>query len=657
MSEEHEFELEECESCKAACPVRTDTRVYVDLIARGRYEEAFEKIRENNPFPSVCSLICHHPCEGECRRSYVDEAVALRNLKRFAVEQALQHRREKRGPVSLTEDESVGIIGSGPAGLTAAHDCIKQGYPVTVYEALPVVGGLLASTIPPYRLPEDALQQDIEDLLSLGIEVETDTRVGEDVSLDELQERHDALLLAVGLSRSRGLPLENSDHPDALLALPFLRAVRLGPQPDVPDRVAVVGGGNVAVDVARSAMRLGATSVKMVCLENEEEMPAWDWECREALEEGIEILHRLGPEKILVEDGDITGLRTKEVKRVFDENGNFSPAYYDDRLDTVDCDMVVLAIGQHADLDFVDEADVLQQSKGRLEFDRSTMSTSREGIFAAGEVVTGPGSAIEAVANGHRAADAVLGYLRTGELQPVEEKEPEPVGELDEEVAENIKRIKRMAMPTLSPEERKRNFAQFELGYGEKEALQEARRCLSCTAGASVEDERCAACVTCMRVCPFGVPAIDDVAFMTSEMCQSCGLCAVECPTRCISIERFYSVGSITERMQNLVEGAEKPVRSVEIVCAQDAESRQELTDRLISVNGHAKARLPVTCAALVDEVDMMKPYELDVSTVAVKRCSECRYHGASNRLSRRVGRTRELLESAGYDGSTLMLE
>ena len=213
------------------------------------------------------------------------------------------------------------------------------------------------------------------------------------------------------------------------------------------------------------------------------------------------------------------------------------------------------------------------------------------------------------------------------------------------------------ALMTLSPEERRKSFAQFELGYGEEQALQEARRCLSCTAGASVEDERCAACVTCMRVCPFGVPAIEDVAFMTSEMCQSCGLCAVECPTRCISIERFYSVGSITERMEDLVEDADRPVREVEIICGQDARTREELIDRLISVNGHEKARLPVTCAALVDEVDMMKPYELDVSSVVVKRCSECRYRGATGRLSRRVDRTKKLLESAGYDGGSLVLE
>jgi len=648
-------QIEVCPTCQAACPVRTDTRAYVELITQGRYVEAFEKIRQFNPFPSVCGLICHHPCEQECRRQHVDEAVALRNLKRFAVEQALGYRERVRQKAAVTHAETVGVIGSGPAGLTVAHDCIKQGHPVTVYESLPKPGGLLACAIPKYRLPEDVLQQDLDDLTALGMEIRTGVAVGRDISLQELQRRHRALVLAVGLSESRDLPLENRDHPDVLLALPFLRAAALGNPLEVREHVIVIGGGNVAADVARTAIRLGAKTVKMVCLENEEEMPAWDWECREALEEGIQVVHRRGPTKVLLRDGRITGLVLREVERVFDEEGRFSPTYSDDRLSTVDGQMVIIAIGQAPDLGLVKGSAVSLTGRGLLVFDAATMATSEVGVFACGEVVTGPGSAIEAVASGHRAAEAVLAYLRTGRVMLVAEQKPQPVAELPEEVIKKVRRIERLAMPTISPEERRRSFVQFELGYSERDALKEAWRCLSCTAGAAVNEDKCEACLTCLRVCPFGVPVVDNVAVMASEMCQACGLCAVECPAVAISIKRF-AVGDIRKTIVELMMKSDKAVTRVEIVCAQDLEAREALQSRVVAVNGRVTAQVPVTCAARADEVDMMKPFELGAEAVLVRRCSQCRYRGADERLARRVNRTRELLEAAGISGDRLAL-
>ena len=648
-------QVEVCPTCQAACPVRTDTRAYVELIAQGRYEEAFEKIRQFNPFPSVCGLICHHPCEEKCRRQDVDEPVALRNLKRFAAEQALRYRERVRQKAPVTRSETIGIVGSGPAGLTVAHDCIEQGFAVTVYESLPKPGGLLACAIPKYRLPEEALQQDLDDIIALGVEIRTGVSVGKDIGLQKLRERHGALVLAVGLSESRDLPLENSGHRDVLLAMPFLRAAALGEPPEVRDHVIVIGGGNVAVDVARTAIRLGARTVKMVCLENEEEMPAWDWECREALEEGIEIVHRRGPTKVLTSNGQITGLVLREVARVFDETGRFSPAYFDDRLSTVDGQMVIIAIGQRSDLGLVQGGPVKLNGRGLLVFEPATMATSESGVFACGEVVTGPGSAIEAVASGHRAATAVLQYLRTGQVLPIEEEKPEAVAELPEDVIQKVQRIERLAMPTVPPQERKSSFDQFELGYSERDALKEAWRCLSCTAGATVNEDKCEACLTCLRVCPFGVPVVDNVAVMASEMCQACGLCAVECPAVAISIKRFV-VGDIRNRIAELVSSSDKPVTRVEILCAQDLETREELRSRVVSDNGQVIARLPVTCAARADEVDMMKPFELGAETVLVRRCSRCRYRGADERLARRVARTRELLEAAGVSGDRLTL-
>jgi len=651
------LDLELCAACKAACPVHTDTRAYVDLIAQGRYEEAFEKIRESNPFPSACALICHHPCEGECRRKDVDEAVALRNLKRFAVEQALQYRKRTRRKAQITHSETVGIVGSGPAGLTAAHDCIKQGYAVTVYESLPRPGGLLMCAIPKYRLPEEALQEDLDDIIALGVEIKTGVTVGRDINLSELQEKHDAVVLAVGLTQSGDLPLENRDHPDVLLALPFLRAVALGEHVEVRSHIIVIGGGNVAVDVARTAIRLGAKTVTMVCLENEEEMPAWDWERREALEEGIGIVHRQGPTKVVVEGDRITGVVTRQVKRVFDENGRFSPTYYDDRLTTIPGEMVILAIGQRADLSLLEGCNIRLARPGVLDFNPETMSTSRRGVFACGEVVTGPGSAVEAVASGHRVARAVLGFLQSGTVPAVAEEEIQKVGPLPEKVIKHIRPIQRAAMPTLSPEERKKSFVQFELGYGETEALAEARRCLSCTAGATVDEEKCAACLTCLRVCPFEVPVVEKAASMSSEMCQACGLCAVECPADCITIKRFYAVGDIRDRIVKLLEQSHDQVSRVDIVCSQDAESREDVMDRIVAEDGEVIARVPVSCAALAGEVDMMKPFEFGVQRVVVRKCKDCRFRGAMDRLQKRVERTREILDAAGVGGDRLVLE
>lgn len=647
--------LEPCTTCSAACPVGTDTRAYVDLIAQGRYEEAFEKLREFNPFPSVCGLVCHHPCEEECRRREVDEPVALRNLKRFAVEQSLEYRKRTRTKAAITHSESIGIVGSGPAGLTVAYDCIRQGYQATVYEALPKPGGLLAWAIPRYRLPEDVLADDIDDIVASGVQVKTGVTLGKDVSLDELREKHDVVVLALGLSESHSLPLENVEHPDVHLALPFLRDA-ISELAEVRDDVIVIGGGNVAVDVARTAVRLGAKTVKMVCLENEEEMPAWEWEEREALEEGIAIIHRRGPKEVIVEDGRITGLLVREVERVFDEQGKFAPTYFDDRLSTVEGEMVIIAIGQHSELRCVEDSDVELSDRGRLVFDPTTMSTSVEGVFACGEVVTGPGSAIEAVASGARTARAVLGYLETGRLAVIVDEQVETVGELPEEVSEKVQRVQRVAMPTLAPEERKKSFVQFELGYDEKAALREARRCLSCTAGAVVDETKCEACLTCLRICPFDVPVVEDAAVISSDICQACGLCAVECPAKAITIKRFAD-RSIVDRVVKLMEGGTSVVKRVEMVCAQDAETREELRDRVETIDGIVTAKVPVNCAARVEEVDMMKPFELGAESVVLRRCKECRYPGAEMRLARRVGRTREILDAVGVGGERLILE
>jgi ferredoxin len=240
-------------------------------------------------------------------------------------------------------------------------------------------------------------------------------------------------------------------------------------------------------------------------------------------------------------------------------------------------------------------------------------------------------------------------------VQPIQDAKVEELEELPEKVAEKVKRANRIAMPTISAQERKRSFQQFELGYKEIDALREARRCLSCAAGATVDKDKCEACLTCMRVCPFGVPAIEDVAVMCSEMCQSCGLCAVECPAVAISIKRF-EVGDIASRITRLMKNSAQPVTRLEIACNQDAQTREDLLERVYTLNGDVVGRIPVTCAALADEVAMMKPFELGARAVVVRRCSSCRYRGADDRIEKRVARTRQILDAAGVGGDKLTL-
>jgi len=286
-------------TCSAACPVHTNTREYVQRLSRGDYEGALDVLLEVNPFPSVCGRICHHPCESECRRKAIDSAVSLRMLKRFVVENTREYRSSRRKKPTEHREGAVAVIGSGPAGLTAALDLSLKGYRVTVYEKDTRLGGMLAHAIPRYRLPVDALAEDIEDILASGIEVRTGIQVGRDITFNELKKENEAVLIAVGLSDSHSLPIPGVGSKGVFLGTTFLWDIANDMAPDLGDRVLVVGGGNVAVDIARAAKRFGPSKVYMACLEKREEMPAWKWEIDEAEQEGIEILNSWGPKAII----------------------------------------------------------------------------------------------------------------------------------------------------------------------------------------------------------------------------------------------------------------------------------------------------------------------------------------------------------------------
>lgn len=642
--------------CRVACPVGTDARGYLEAIAYGRYDEAFRIARQPNPIVTVCAHICHHPCEQKCRRNEVDEPLSIRGLKRFAVERGRPRAAERARELAALRGEpthkKVAIVGSGPAGLACAEKLLLEGHDVSLFERRPSAGGQLANTIPLYRLPREGLAKDVADIEALGAEIRTGVEVGRDVTLAQLTTDFDAVVLAIGLSSSRGLPLEGMDHETVMLALPFLEDCARNGAAGVVDRVKdrdviVIGGGNVAIDVARSAMRLGPKSVRMVCLEAPHEMPAWDWEVAEAAEEGIEISCSLGPKRIVVEDGACKGLETKAVKCVFDEQGRFAPEYFEDKISVVAGDAVIVAIGQMADYVSLEGSEVAVDERGRLQFDPHRMATNVRGVFASGEVVTGPGSAIDAAASGRFAASAVMDYLAGGPGFAHPEMRTD-IAELPERVAELVPRVPRQLIPHHPPEERKKDFALFEHGFDETTALIESRRCMLCGAGAVVSAARCCTCVTCERVCPFGVPSIKEAGWAPASTCQGCGVCAVECPAGAIdmnAIDAWEAHDAVAAALTGRGEAA-----GLLLACSYHLTSMtkpvQVPPDWVVAT---------VSCAGRVRVEDVLKGYELGAKKVVVSICGpqdepDCRNRDAGVRAEQRLGRVAQLLPQMGLD-------
>jgi formate dehydrogenase beta subunit len=634
--------------CRAACPAHTDVQAYVGLIAQGRYTEAFEVITAPNPIASVCSMICHHPCEQSCRRCGVDEPLSVRHLKRFAIEKSLDYRRAKRRLVPKTKNKSIGIIGSGPSGLAAANDLANLGYSVTIYERHPALGGMLVSAIPPYRLPREILKEDIDDVISKGIEVKTNCEIGKDVTLADLTKKHDAVLVAIGLSLSRSIPIPGVDGAGILLAIPFLTDVAFGKKPTLGKKVLVIGGGNVAMDVARTARRLGIKDVSMVCLESAEEMPAWKWEVDEAVEEGIRINHRWGP-KAVKRDGDkVLGLEVKKVKSVFDANGRFSPAYDESQTTVIEADTIILTIGQMSNLSFLKGTDVKIDERGRVEWNAATQMSSAKGVFLSGEVVTGPGSAIAAVANGHRAALAMHLFCQGETIEgKLPSQEKEKIVEMPPDLVEKIGKEPRVKIKHLAPEVRCDQMVHFEIGYDETEALKEAGRCRGCGGGAVVDKNKCMACLTCMRVCPYGAPVVTSHSEIRPEYCQACGLCVAECPGEAISMVS-YDVREHRNSMPSLI-GPIDPKREEPVVVAF-------LCTHHVGVLGFDVAKnvktVPVHCTSRIDILDMLKAVESGADGVAIVRCGDgtCKYRNIAPRVNARVKRAQDLIGALGMD-------
>ncbi|MGB2897494.1 MAG: FAD-dependent oxidoreductase [Anaerolineales bacterium] len=488
--------------CRGACPAGQRAQGYIALITEGRYREALRVIKEDNPFPSVCGRTCHHPCEGYCARSLVDEPVAIMSLKRFVVDYALAYGREKVDPAARTKPHWVAVVGAGPAGLTAAHDLAKMGYGVTVYEALPVAGGMMRVGIPAHRLPKGILQQDIDDILALGVVLKTDTPVPDPVKL--LGKGYDAVCVATGISsRDHSLGLDGEEAEGVISAAAFLRKINLGEPFEIGGHVAVVGGGITALDAAAVARRLGAQEVFLALDRPRGELPAYHWEMAAVEAEGIRLLEHTTPIRILTEDGRVIGIELAQTAKgmVVDEHGRRRPKIKPGTETTLDVDTVIITAGQQSDLCFLDS------HYDDLIGDPGTLASEYGGVFVVGGRKTGASYIIDAVALGHRVAVSIDRYLLGKPLLQPDAAKPPVIKITREQIAQRVEAGEfhaqaREEPALLSMEERVIGFREVILGFTELQARAEASRCLQCGL--------CSECLACVYAC--GTDAINHDA-------------------------------------------------------------------------------------------------------------------------------------------------
>ncbi len=477
--------------CKATCPAHVSIQGYVALINDGRYREAIELFKESHPFPAICGRVCHHPCESECTRNDVDQPLAIQHLHRFIADQDIAADEPYIPEVKENRDEKIAIIGAGPGGLSAAYFLALRGYQVTVFEKLPVVGGMMSVGIPEYRLPRDIIATEVRTIEEMGVTIRTGVEFGKDITLDGLKaEGYAALFLATGLHGGRALGVENEDAEGVLQGVDFLRDTAMGKDVSIGEEVIVIGGGNVAIDVALVAKRKGAKSVTLVCLEKREEMPAWEHEIQEALESEIRIVNSFGPKSFFIDKSSkVSGLEFKTCSAVFDGEGRFNPQYDDNACEAMFGDTVIVAIGQSAQLDFAKDQSLCITPRGGLEADPMTLQTPIDWVFAGGDVFYGPKSVVDAVACGKEAAESIHRFVNGLDLRENREK----TWDIGKPETSDESQCPRVPVRCLEPTERECNFLEVSFGYNEEEARQEAERCLKCGV--------CSECYQCVKAC------------------------------------------------------------------------------------------------------------------------------------------------------------
>ncbi|MBW1770398.1 MAG: FAD-dependent oxidoreductase [Deltaproteobacteria bacterium] len=645
--------------CKAACPILTDAREYVQLIAERRFEEAFASIRKLNPLPSVCGRICTHPCEAACKRGQVEEPIAIATLKRFACDGSWKDQYKGTPPAKPT-GHKVAVVGSGPAGLAAAHDLALLGHDVTIFEALPILGGMLRVGVPAYRLPKDVLDEEIRAILALGIEAKTGVRLGKDIKLTELfKQGYKAVFLAIGAHKDRKLGIPGEDELAGVVsAVSFLRRVNQGESPEVGEKVAVIGGGNTAVDSARCALRIGVEVVHMVYRRTGDEMPAAREEIEDAIEEGIQISYLTSPLEILGKDGKVTGLKCiKNELGEPDAGGRRSPKPVPGSEFTIDVDMVIAAIGQVPDSSFVAaELGVTDRRKRIIVDGAYTLVTTQPGVFAGGDAVTGPATVVEAISAGKRAAISIDLYLREKPFPSTERAEAEEPAKLSSSLIDKTRKFSRCGKQGIPVNQRLKGFDEVDAVLSEDLATKEALRCLHCYMGAQVDREKCVSCLTCVRVCPLGIPATSKMGEITIDpfACQACGMCALECPVRAIEIN-LHSRGELAKQ----VEESARSNQDGAILGFFDYHGNFGAGD-LTSLRENHPSITPLFLFGLrrLDTSHLLTAFECGADGVLLATCQPDAdpFPGETDRLKRRVNDARSVLDFLGLDGNRLQV-
>lgn len=489
--------------CKTACPAHIAVQGYIKLASQGKYMEALELIKKENPFPAVCGRICPHGCESECTRGEIDEPIAIDEIKKFIADQELDSDKRFIPERRHEYGKKIGIVGAGPAGLSCAYYLAIDGYKVTVFEKEDKLGGMLTLGIPSFRLEKDIVEAEIDILKEMGVEFKTGVEVGKDITLDDLRkDGYEGFYLAIGAQGGRKLGIEGEDADGVITGVEFLRNVNLGKDVKLPRRAIVIGGGNVAIDVARTASRTGATDVKMFCLESREEMPALVEEIEETLEEGIAIENSWGPKRIVIENGKVTGVEFKKCTSVFNSDGRFAPEYDENDTMIVETDVVLLSIGQSIEWgNLLDGSKVELNHNNTAKADGLTYQTAEKDVFVGGDAFTGPKFAINAIAAGKEAAISLHRFVQPGQsLTLGRDRREYHMFDKDNVVIEGFDNVPRQRIGH-NPEA-KNSFKDDRVTFTEEQMKKETERCLGCGA-AKVDAYMCVGCGQCTTKCKF----------------------------------------------------------------------------------------------------------------------------------------------------------
>ncbi len=541
--------------CRTACPAHVNVQAYVCLIQRGKFKEAVEIIRKDMPFPAICGRVCFSPCEDACARTNVDQAVAIRALKRLVADIEREQGRVKPEPIPKTKNEKIAIIGAGPAGLTAAYELAKLGYPVTVFERMLEPGGMMRYCIPEFRLEKFVVANEIAYIQDIGVEIKTGVEFGKDVTLESLRkEGYKAIFISIGTQQGMKLKVPGEDLEGVINAVDFLRAVALGKHIDVGEKVAVIGGGNTAIDAARTAKKLGAKEVMILYRRSRAEMPALPHEVAEAERDGVKIYFLVSPKQIIGENGKVKAVECLRMRLGEpDASGRRRPIPISFSEHKYYVNTVIPALGQVAEASCIPTELLDKEARTpRIKVDPVTMETGIPGVFAGGDIATGPASIIEAVGAGKRAAVSIHLYLTGQDLRKGREDIEETTW------VKNwgyLKKKERRYEPPLEKPRLSLEEVREYLEKTKKKAMFEAFRCLACgpcaeclanldlcEADKAVVDENlCVGCNVCVVVCPFGAIKKDEneIARVDEDLCKGCGICAARCPEQAITMKKY----------------------------------------------------------------------------------------------------------------------